>query len=301
MSPLMARTLTRPQKIFVVAVVMTFALAFMPAKWLWWLESVANVVTLPMTPLRQAGVAAGHWLRPAADPRLRPANTDRERLLAEQLDEVERLYHAAELRARELQEQIEQIQLMPLDDLRVPIRPVVASITGRNPRSPTAKVELNRGTRFGLHDGTIAAYGGVHLVGQVVDPGPVRSFLLPTTNINSGFIRARVMPRDQIEMPISAAPVIDLEPRGNGVFAADIEHTVAVSTGDLVRLDDRRWPATAQAMVVGFVHDVRPNDTNSLLKTLIVRPRYHANELATVTLKVEIVDSPNEGHRGDMP
>lgn len=241
-----------------------------------------------MTPVRQVGVSAGEWLRPPADPRLRAASTERERLLAEQLDEVERLYQAAELRARELQEQLEQIMLMPLDDMRVPFHPVVASITGRNPRSPTAQVELNRGRDFGLQEGTIAAYGGSHLIGRVVGPGQLRSHLLPITNVNSDYIRARVMPRDRLDLPISAAPVIDLEPRGDGSFIADAEHSVPIEVGDMVRLDDRRWPMSAQAMVVGFVDAIRPNDTNSLLQTLIVRPRYHASELAHVTLKVEV-------------
>lgn len=283
----MARTLTRPQKAFFLAVALTVALAFMPIRWLWWLNDVAKVVTLPMTPVAQVGVVTSHWLRPAADPRLRPPNNERERLLLEQLEEFERLYQAAELRARELQEQLEQIQMMPLDDMRSQIRPVIASITGRT-RNATAKVQINRGQRFGVEDGTIAAYGGVHLIGRVTDPGPVRSHLLPITNINSDYIRARAMPRDQPDTTLLAAPVIDLTPRGDGAFTADVEHTVSIAAGDIVRLDDRRWPATAQAMVVGFVEDVRPNDTNSLLKTLIIRPRFHANELATVTLKVEI-------------
>lgn len=288
----MARSLTRPQKAFSLAVALTVALAFMPLTWLWWLNDVAKVVTLPITPVGQVGIMASHWLRPAADPRLRPADTERERLLQAQLDELERLYQAADLRARELQEQLEQIQMMPLDDARVRIRPIIASITGRNPRNITAKVQINRGHDFGVDSGTIAAYGGVHLIGRVVEPGRLRSHLLPITNINSDYIRARVVPRDQPEMTITAAPVIDLTPVGDGTFTADIEHTVSVAVGDIVRLDDRRWPTTAQAMVVGFIHDIRPNDANSLLKTLIVRPRFHANELANVTLKIELGGEP---------
>lgn len=290
----MARTFTRSQKAFLFAVAVTIAMAFMPLSWLWWLNDVAKVVTLPITPMGQVGNAASHWLRPPADPHLRPVATERERLLQAQLDELERLYQAAELRARELQEQLEQIQMMQLDDVRVRVRPVIAAITGRNPRDVTAKVQINRGQHYGVEEGVIAAYGGVHLIGRVVDPGPVRSHLLPITNVNSDYIRARVVPQDQPEMSITAAPVIDLGPRGDGTFSADIEHTVSVAVGDIVRLDDRRWPASAQAMVVGFVEHVRPNDTNSLLKQLIVRPRFHAYELANVTLKIEVASSEME-------
>jgi hypothetical protein len=294
----MARTFTRSQKAFFFTVAVTMAMAFMPLNWLWWLNDVAKVVTLPITPVGQVGIATSHWLRPSADPRLRPADTQRERLLQSQLDELERLYQAADLRARELQEQLEQIQMMPLDDARVSIRPIIASITGRNPRNVTAKVQINRGQRFGVEDGAIAAYGGVHLIGRVTEAGAVRSHLLPITNLNSDYIRARVVPRDQPEMSITAAPVIDLAPRGDGAFTADVEHTVSVAVGDIVRLDDRRWPASAQAMVVGFVEQVRPNDSNSLLKSLLIRPRFHANELANVTLKIEVGPGDASGDFG---
>src|SRR5690606_27922858 len=113
---------------------------------------------------------------------------------------------------QKLQEQLEQIQMMPLDDLRVRVRPVIASVTGRDPRNVTAKVQINRGSEYGVEPGTIAGYGGVHLIGRVIEPGRLRSHLLPITNINSDYIRARALPRDQSEMAITSAPVVDLAP-----------------------------------------------------------------------------------------
>jgi len=294
----MPRTLNRPQKAFATAIIITIVLALTPIGWLWWLNDVAHVVTLPMTPVRHAGTAARNWLRPAADPRLRPFDSERERQLLEVLEEFERLYQAADLRASELQEQLEQIQQMPLDDVRVPIRPLIATVTGINPRSPSAKVEINRGTRHGLVAGTIAAYGGVHLIGRVVDPGPLRSMLLPITNAGSDLLEARIMPKDRPDMAMSAAPRVQLEPRGDGTFTAEIEHDIPVAEGDLLRLDDVRWPAAAQAMVIGSIESVRPNDTNSLLKNIRVRPRYQASQLYNITLKIEIDSFDDAASRG---
>jgi cell shape-determining protein MreC len=149
-------------------------------------------------------------------------------------------------------------------------------------------VELNRGSRAGVREGTVAVYNGAHLIGRVERVALLRSHLLPLCSAASGLLRALVLPRDRPEAPLSEAAIIQLEPKGNGTFTAELSRETEVSEGDLVMLADHTWPESAQAMVIGTIESVRVKDDDLLRNELVERCRYQAHELRYVTLKVEL-------------
>lgn len=287
----MARMLNRSQKAFVLALLVTIVLAFLPARWLGWTSDIANILSVPLMPFRDLGTSISAWLlppSPSTPPRL--AGAEQEQILDE-LERMERLYHASELRVKDLEEQLEQLQGVPVDELRTPVTRITARVTARNPRDRAGLIEINRGRRAGVTPGTIAVYGGAHLVGRVIDVGMHNSFLMPAVNPDSELIRAAVLPADDPEMNIRQAPTVLLDPVGDGTFSAEIERTldmtVPVAEGDLVRLADPHWPAAAQATIVGEIESIRSDIGGTLRDRLVVRPRYHAMQLDRVILLIE--------------
>jgi cell shape-determining protein MreC len=283
----MARYLTRPQKAFAVALATIVALAFTPSRWLGWTRDVADVVNLPLTPMRDAGVALAKWLR--RPPPLDGSN-EIERELLQQRDEFERLYHVASGRVRELEDHIEQLQQIPPDNPYVATHSMIANITGGNQRAPWDAVEVNRGARHGVAGGTIALYGGVHLVGRITGVSPLRSELLPLPSRATGPINARLLPaggHERAVVPMTAGELVQLEPRGDGTLIAHVRIEHSVANGDVLRLDDHTWPPAAQAMIIGQVASIERNDRQPLMRVIVVRPRFHVHQLRAVALRIE--------------
>lgn len=287
----MSRHFNRPQRVFFVAMAIIIALAFAPSRWLGWTRDIARIVNVPFTPFGHAGVSVATWLRPPTD--RTGASSDVERSLLEQRDIYERLYRAEQLRVAELEEQITQLQQVPPEILGVPIQRMVASITRRDARGPWASVQLNRGARHGVTVGTVAVYGGDHLLGRITDVSPLASELLPLGAYPD--VRGIILPRDMPAASAASAPRVLLTPRADGTLVGHVEHIHPVAQGDVVRLSDTAWPVSASASVIGVVESVSRNDSQPLKNTIIVRPRYQVNELASVTLRVEI---PGGSERG---
>jgi hypothetical protein len=80
-------------------------------------------------------------------------------------------------------------------------------------------------------------------------------------------------------------------PTGDGGFTADVDRSVVITEGDIVRLTDPppAWPAAAQAMVVGMVESVQPKQSEPLRNTVAIRPKYQVTQVAKVVLKIEVV------------
>ena len=89
---------------------------------------------------------------------------------------------------------------------------------------------------------------------------------------------------------LASAPRVQLVPDGSGGLVGDLDRTVAVSAGDLVRLADPSWPASAQGTIIGFVESVQGKDLQPLLNSITVAPRYHAQRVASMTLMIERVE-----------
>ncbi len=282
----MRSKLIRSPRAFVAAFCFTSALTLAPAGWLGWTNDLADLVRLPVTPLGHAGTAVRTWLRP--EPRPWEVSPDQLEQLAAENERQAALYRRAQLRIAELEEQLEQLQQAEFYRPRVAVQYLAAGVTANDANRPAAAVELNRGSRAGVREGTVAVYNGAHLIGRVERVSLLRSQLLPLCSVASGLLRALVLPRDRPEAPLSEAAVIQLEPKGNGTFTAELSRETEISEGDLVMLADHTWPEAAQAMVIGTIESVRVKDDDLLRNRLVVRTRYRAHQLRYVTLKVEL-------------
>jgi hypothetical protein len=275
-----------------IALGLTLVVALLPSRWLGWTNDLAWIVTLPIDPVSDGANAFLRWLRPT--PRGAPAVPAEVRPwldpVLEERDLWERRYRAAEQRILELTRELEQLQQVSLVAMEHPPRPLRARITGRSATSPWGPVGLTRGTEQGVRagtDGTVAVYGGVHLVGRVVDATRFRCRLLPITNATTGYLRAVVLPPGDPDTPLSDAQAIQLEPVGDGTLVAEAARSPLLAEGHVVRLSDPAWPPSAQHRVIGTIASVAVRDEDLLWCTVVVRPTYHAHQLGAVTLLIE--------------
>ena len=126
----------------------------------------------------------------------------------------------------------------------------------------------------------------------LLDDGSIRMArlscrLIPITDRSIGLVEAIIIPADDPVAQVQTAPRLQLSPDGKGALVGDLERDMVVTPGDVVRLADSTWPDGAQGMIVGFVESVEPKDLQPLLSSVTVRPRYHPQRLASVTLKIE--------------
>lgn len=280
----------RVSNAFYVALAITAVLCLAPTRWLGWVSDVAFIVRLPVAPLGDLGNSLARWLRPPATSheQLPPQARELVQNLEQDRDRFERLYHAAAQRAAELEEQLQQLQLVPVETLNTPVSLLRAQITNRAPADVESPVQLNRGSRHGVAPGSIAVYNGVHLIGRVADVSPVSASLHPITNPATGLLRASVFPGGGGEgATVHDAGRVALRPLGDGTFMGDVARQHPVQAGDVVRLFDPKWPTSAQAMIIGTVTDVRTKDDQPLRRIVIVQPRFRVSDLSDVTLIIE--------------
>ena len=95
-----------------------------------------------------------------------------------------------------------------------------------------------------------------------------------------------MFPRIDTETHPPPGELTQLIPTGSGTFTAQVDRSVDIGEGDLVRLDDPSWPPTAQMMVLGEIVSVQVNDMEPLRNTILVKPAYQVHQVAYVTLIV---------------
>ncbi len=298
----------RSQLHFPITLVVTAALALLPAGWrLSWSRDLAEIVRFPMRPFTHAGTTLAGWLRPP--PATIEGVSPEGRAIIEQLtrdrDEAQRLYHAEHLKVVKLREQIAQLQRIPVENRSVASRLVIAYVTMRSPGAALGPVELTleAGAPRTVPAGTIAVHGGVHLLGRTVGPAEAgRCSLLPIANDATGPLRTAVFPRHDIEADLEEAARLHLLPTGGGTFTGEVPRDEPIAEGDVVRLADDAWPATAQMMVLGTVTDVRVDDNEPLRHLVTVEPDFVVRDVAEVTLVIEEDrDVAPSGPRGGAP
>jgi len=276
-----------------LTLLVTGLVAALPAHWrLGWSTDIAEKVGLVFTPFTDAGTSLGAWLRPPPSrvDGLPGGSADIEKIL-ENAEMAMQLYHEQRQRLFELEKELRQYKLLPEDVRRNAAATIRAYVTSRNPASPLGIVELRleRGGAAAVGPGTIAVYSSVDLLGRIVgDPRGSTCSLRPIVHPDTGHVLASIIPQDQPLGDMKNVPLIQLHPTGTGRLAGELDRTVVVNAGDIVRLNDpHTWPRTAQMMVVGVVSSVEVNDREPLLNTITVKPRFQVRQVATLTLIVE--------------
>jgi len=287
----MARRIPPKARWFLFAMGLVLISAMLPVRWLGWTSDLAAIVAWPLAPFTDAGTKLVAWLKPSASPL--DALTGDSRNAMEQLaiekDYAEAQLVQARMQIEALEQQVAQLQLASRYSSARRISLVLADIVGHSPNMSLDVVSLNRGSRDGVRSSAIGVHAGVHLIGKVTEVDLLRSLLVPITSpAMRDLMEAVVMPQDDLESPLDQSARVQLAPQKDGSFLAVVDRQFNVSQGDIVRLADARWPEPAQAMIVGYVDAVESIDDQPLRKRLVVRPKYRAHELASVTLKVEV-------------
>jgi cell shape-determining protein MreC len=292
----MTGTFWTSQRLFLAAVAATAVLALFPARWppARWMASLGEVVRLPMRPIEEGGRRLALWLRPPRGEfdQFDPEARQRIEALTQELELTEALYAQSQGRIMELEQMLRELN-QPQAMLGSGVSMIVASIrheariTGTSTNPAIEAVDLRAGSRDGVKLGTVAVFGGVHLVGRIRRVWPLGSELVALSHPSTGLMRAVVMPRSRPDAAPDEGIVVQLRPVGDGTFVGDVRAEDRLSAEDVVRLDDTRWPGTAQMMVIGHVESIEEKIDQPLRRTVIVRPRYRLNDLSRVVLKIE--------------
>ena len=290
------RSFARSQSVFPIVLAGTLVLALMPTSWLGWTAAPAELLSFLVQPLSSVGQTAGAWVRQGAIHRDDPDESPDAGQWREEAQRFQQLYRAEQLRVQELEEQLEQLQLIPIEQLNVPVSRFHARIVAGHPTSPTGEVTLRGGSRVGIAPGAIAVHGGVHLLGGVTEVSTFSCRLRPITSRATRDIRAVVLPGDQPGASMRDAPAVSLASRGDGTFIADAETIWALAEGDLVCLADFAWPRSAQGMLIGTIQSLNVKDSEPLRNEIIVRPRHQLADLSSVVLIIE--QEPDIGQGG---
>jgi hypothetical protein len=108
-------------------------------------------------------------------------------------------------------------------------------------------------------------------------------------------MEAIILPADDPAAELADAPRLQLVADGRGTLVGDLDRNLVVQADDVVRLSDPAWPDSAQGMMLGRVMSVEPKDLQPLLNQITVRPRFHPQRVASVTLKIERLAAGEEG------
>jgi len=272
-----------------IAVGVIICISMFPASWLGWTSDVADLVRVPVTPFSHVGMLVKNWLRPAVQPFDLPSDEqERNELAVEERDHFRQLFHAEKLRSIELADQLRSMQSLPESALRNPRPPLVVSVdlTGIKPsdRSGFIELKLAREALTRIIEGDIAIVGR-DIVGRISRVGLSRMELLPSTNKESGYIRAAIVPAHPLEdtRPPLLAEIL-LTPTGEGAFTSEVPSNRGVQKHDVVILDDPSWPICGRGLALGVVTAIKQLDEAPLRQIITVSPRRRAREHAHVVV-----------------
>ncbi len=287
----MSRSAITTQRVFAITLAGTLVLALLPTDWLrGWTADAADILKLPTTPIEHAGTAVRQWLRPPrASHTLDDLSGDAEEIieqLSRERDRERDLRRRQEMVTRELREQLEELRRIEIEPENGDVRLLDAAAYAHNPHLPVGTVELNRGRRHGVREGSVVVFRS-HVIGRISRVQYLRSYVTPITSQSVGVMRGVVFPQEHADEPMRDDWMIDLIPQGGGVFHATIDHTADVGTGDVVRLNDPAWHSAARGMIVGRVESVRTHDDEPLRRRLVIRAMYRPHELSTVVIMID--------------
>jgi hypothetical protein len=280
-------TFRKHAKTLPIAVGFTMLLSLLPATWLGWTSDVADLVRVPVTPFSHIGMMIKNWVRPSIEPFDLPTDEqERNDLAVAERDHYRQLYHGQMLRSTELADQLRMLQALPESALRNPQPPLVVSVdlTGMKPSDPSGFIELklSRASLGRIREGDIAIVGR-DIVGRIARVGMTRMELLPSTNKESGYLRAVIVPANPLldDRPPLLAEIL-LTPTGKGAFTSEVPVNKGVQKGDLVVLDDPAWPQAGIGLGLGVVASIEQLDEAPLRQTITIVPRRRAREHANV-------------------
>ena len=275
-----------------ITIVVLFALAFTPAKWLGWTDWFAAQVKVAIVPVTHPLTIAIDTIVPTriSDPEA----SDRERTITNELERVRlELLQTRQENAR-LSNLIDQYtrgaDITPELNVKQVTRPRIANLTGDI-------LLIRTGNVPGLAQGTVVVADAVQLLGRVSRVDGRTANVLPITAPSAQPILATVL----LNTDGSRQARCFLKPVGDGTLRGEIarpslDETTSIQVGQEVRLQDSQWPTSAQMLLVGTILKVERNDEQPLRPRIIVRPSIaDLRRVPEVILRIPITDEENTG------
>lgn len=265
-------------------VVVLIVLSLTKLSWLRWVSSLANVPTAILTPGSAVVSTAAGWLLPAKRP---VVTSERERALVEELEHWKTLYQREDRNNEKLRKQIAELQRGRLINPESNITQFVAPVVGTSSDLSSGLLRVRAGENIGVVQGTVAVTDGVQIVGRVTSVSGPTSLIQPITRKGGLKVSGRVM----VDEPNNVGLKCLLDPIGGrlrgAVEAPDASAaSLKPEPGHTVRLDDDRWPESAQRFVLGKVESVETDPANPLRTIVTVVPTVEVERVSEVTLRI---------------
>lgn len=258
--------------ILTLAILLLSIFALSPARVTQWVQWFRGPLQTVLAPGETVFSKLSTTLRPSARS---PEEAIAEREIRGQLAELQLQLNRSNALVNEYRQQLDELR-QPLDELRT-TRRVIATRVGRSLGSGTLEVRAGTGDGINLESVAVAR-GTQQLVGIVTGVGVATStiHLLTDPDLKPDSIEGRVFPAGTTVSDQSTLPSCMLRPLGNGRL---IDPSVPVEAGDeayiqvgsIVRLNDLRWPSSAQMLTIGRIVDVRPGP-NPQFREVVVEP-----------------------------
>ncbi|MFG0244312.1 MAG: rod shape-determining protein MreC [Phycisphaerales bacterium JB054] len=275
---------TNADRLLPAALLLLAVISFLPYRWLRPNVWVGDLIVLVSAPVAQPLRAVGGWLAPARSGSAEPAEIAQ---LLRQVEEYKTLYLRALSRNDDLLRQMEQLRLMVELNPSVSTRLLYAPVIGAGSDPANAQLLIRAGSRQGVHVNDVVAVEGVQLFGAVIDAAHRTSWIRPITARSQGYIQGLVMIEDGRSVTCSLQPVGDGTLRGDAAYdPQDPDAATRIAVGQVVRLDDGEWPASAQMLVLGMVEAVEPAPDSPLRPVVIVRPTVALDRVTEVIVRV---------------
>jgi cell shape-determining protein MreC len=254
-------------------------LGLLPARYGRWMNAIGDKAFLLVGPVTAPVYKIVRWATPTAAPQ-----SDEVAALQREVDRYKQLYLNTLREAEDDRRKYEALSkgafYTPPPEAQL-LRPVIGATA-----EPGGRITVRAGKRDGVEVNTVATTVGVQLVGRVIE---VSSRICTVRLINdraTGGIKGRVMASDTVRgSPCLLYPVTDGQLQG---YVSVEGPDQPPGIGQLVRLEDEKWPRTSQMLVIGSVTFVQRDPTGRPIIT--VRPTTDLERLAEVVLRI----SPQE-------
>ena len=276
----------RSRHVLTIVLGLTLLVAVLPTRWLGWTSDMADIVRIPIMPLAGLGSRLAGAMRPVTIDGNLIGDVADLREMESQLNRMERLLLAEQLRAAELETQLRHLQDLPEEtSLRRPPVLVKSEVTGRRPDHPASVVELHVGSEIQerVDVGDAVTWDGRWLVGRLTRVSDFRLSALPITHPDIGPLMGVLLPHDD-DVQVAAAPRVLLRQDGKGNLIGEIDRRSNPKPGDRVILADRSWPASLQAFMIGRVASVQDVVEAPLRVRLLVEPEVQLHQLPWVVI-----------------
>lgn len=275
--------------------------AVLPSRWLGWAGWFGTLAQTLAAPVSHPVARIVRWAGPGS-PR-HEDETEGARAWRQQAEEFETLYLRERAQREHLEDQLRDLQFNAASVGRLDVRLLAAPVIGGSSDLSSGLLALRVERGSGITPGTtIAVVQGVQLLGRVDSVRGWVPMVRPITDRSAGRIEALVVLGDPTD---PARLLCSLTPRGDGTLSGpvadsgDLPAGVALATGQVVRLADLSWPASAQQLVLGFIEGIEANPEQPLRRMIVVRPTVDLSRVSEVVLRIPVSGNEEGGLGGE--